>query len=227
MATVDDMTERPVLQVTEDGSHTLYIPSLDEHYHSRFGALTESRHIFINAGLGYCQGDRVSVLEAGFGTGLNALLTAMYAEEKGKYVSYVTIEKYPLEDDLLNELNYAGMTGSRGKWLFNAIHTAKWETPVALTPWFTIHKKKLDLTADNISGSFDLIYFDAFGPDKQPEMWTPGVMDKINAVTSAGTVFVTYSAKGSLRRMLGGLGFEVSLLPGPPGKRVITRAVKK
>ncbi len=227
MGKVDNMADRLRLQVTGDGSHTLYVESLDEHYHSHFGALTESRHIFINAGLGYCRGESISILEAGFGTGLNALLTALYAEENRKHVSYVTLEKYPLPDDLLDKLNYAVMTGSRGKWMFDAIHAAAWETPVVLTPRFTICKKKFDLTADTLSGSFDLIYYDAFGPDKQPEMWTPTVMDKINAVTRAGTVFVTYSAKGSLRRMLKGLGFEVSLLPGPPGKRVMTRAVKK
>lgn len=226
MSKVDDMAGRPKLQVTGDGSHTLYVESLDEHYHSHFGALTESRHIFINTGLGFCPGESISILEAGFGTGLNALLTALYAEENRKHVSYVTLEKYPLEDDLLDKLNYAGMTGSRGKWMFDAIHAATWETPVVLTPWFTIRKMKFDLTADTLSGCFDLIYYDAFGPDKQPEMWTPAVMDKINAVTRAGSVFVTYSAKGSLRRMLKGLGFEVSLLPGPPGKRVIIRAVK-
>ncbi|HUW93381.1 MAG TPA: tRNA (5-methylaminomethyl-2-thiouridine)(34)-methyltransferase MnmD [Bacteroidales bacterium] len=223
----DNTADQARLQVTGDGSHTLYIASIDEHYHSHFGALTESKHIFINAGIEYYQGDRVSVLEVGFGTGLNALLTAIYAEEKKRHVTYVTLEKYPLKNDLVSELNHASMTGSRGKWLFDAIHEAKWESPVELTPWFTIHKKKFDLTTDSLSGSFDLIYFDAFGPDKQPEMWTSEVMGKVDAVTHAGTVFVTYSAKGSLRRMLNGLGFEVSLLPGPPGKRVITRAEKK
>jgi tRNA U34 5-methylaminomethyl-2-thiouridine-forming methyltransferase MnmC len=222
----DNLADRPRLQVTGDGSHTLYVESLDEHYHSHFGAITESTHIFINAGLRYCPGENISLLEAGFGTGLNALLTALYAEENRKHISYVTLEKYPLPEDLLVKLNYAGMTGSRGKWMFDAIHMAAWETPVVLTPWFTIHKKKFDLTADPLSGVFDLIYYDAFGPDKQPEMWTQGVMDKINSVARAGTVFVTYSAKGSLKRMLKGMGFGVALLPGPPGKRVMTRAVK-
>jgi len=226
MGKVDEMADRPRLQVTGDGSHTLYVESLDEHYHSHFGALTESMHIFINAGLGYCPGETVSILEAGFGTGLNALLTALYAEENRKHITYVTLEKYPLPNDLLDNLNYAAMTGSRGKWMFDAIHAATWDTPVVLTPWFTIHKKKFDLTADALSGTFDLIYYDAFGPDKQPEMWTPAVMDKINSVTREGSVFVTYSAKGSLKRMLRGLGFDVSLLPGPPGKRVMIRAVK-
>lgn len=219
--------DMPELQVTGDGSHTLYVPALDEHYHSHFGALTESRHIFINAGLASCPGESISILEAGFGTGLNALLTALYAEENKKTVSYVTLEKYPLPEDLLDKLNYAGMTGTGGKPMFDAIHSSPWEVPSELSPWFTILKKKFDLTEDTLTGSFDLIYYDAFGPEKQPEMWTSGVMDKISDVSHTGTVFVTYSAKGSLRRMLKGLGFEVSLLPGPPGKRVITRAVKK
>jgi len=226
MGNVHNMADRPSLRVTGDGSHTLYVESLDEHYHSHFGALTESRHIFINAGLGYCPRESISILEAGFGTGLNALLTALYAEENRKHVSYVTLEKYPLPEELLDKLNYAGMTGSRGKQLFDAIHRAAWETPVALTPWFTIRKMNFDLTADTLVGSWDLIYYDAFGPDKQPEMWTPVVMEKINSVAHAGTVFVTYSAKGSLRRMLKAMGFGVSLIPGPPGKRVMIRAVK-
>ena len=221
------IADQPVLRVTGDSSHTLYIPSLDEHYHSHFGALTESKHIFINAGLDYWQEETVSVLEVGFGTGLNALLTAIYAEEREKQVNYVTLEKYPLNKELLNELNHGEMTGSRGKELFNAIHAAEWDTPVIISPWFTIHKKVFDLIAERPEGSFDIIYFDAFGPDKQPEMWTPEVIAKIDAVTHAGSLFVTYSAKGSLKRMLKRYGFEVSLLPGPPGKRVMTRAVKK
>ncbi|MBE0668650.1 MAG: tRNA (5-methylaminomethyl-2-thiouridine)(34)-methyltransferase MnmD, partial [Bacteroidales bacterium] len=196
-------------------------------YHSHFGALTESGHIFINAGLNYCQGKSISILEVGFGTGLNALLTAMFAEEKEKQVSYMTLEKYPLDNELTGALNYGKMTGERGRELFDAIHDAEWNIPVTISRWFTIHKKVFDLTVESPDGFFDLVYFDAFGPDKQPEMWTPGIFSKIDAVTHKGSVFVTYSAKGSLKRMLRGLGFEVSLLPGPPGKRVMTRAEKK
>jgi tRNA U34 5-methylaminomethyl-2-thiouridine-forming methyltransferase MnmC len=219
--------ESPEIRLTADGSHTLYVPSLGEHYHSRFGALTESEHIFINAGLASLKSDKVSILEVGFGTGLNALLTAIYAGENKINISYVTLEKYPLDVSLLSRLNYDRLTGEEGSALFKAIHTAPWNEPVKLTPWFTLDKRQSDLTAMNIEGVYDLVFFDAFGPDKQPEMWTREVMTKIAAVIRIGSVFVTYSAKGELKRTLRDLGFEVTLLPGPPGKRVMTRAVKK
>jgi tRNA U34 5-methylaminomethyl-2-thiouridine-forming methyltransferase MnmC len=217
----------PEIKVTADGSHTLYVPSLDEHYHSHFGAVTESKHIFIGAGLGSICIDDISILEVGFGTGLNALLTALYAEDKHINVSYVTLEKYPLSIAIIEALNYRSLAGPAGERIFDAIHTAPWETEVNVTPWFTMHKREMDLTTMTPEGVYDLVYFDAFGPDKQPDMWTVEVMRKIAAVTHPGTVLVTYSAKGDLKRMLRELGFEVKLLPGPPGKRVMTRAVKK
>jgi len=202
------------------------MPSLDEHYHSHFGAITESKHIFIKAGLGSIEGDSVTILEVGFGTGLNALLTALFAFEHRIKVNYTSVEKYPLDDSVVSKLNYGSLTGEEGMELFAVIHSAPWETPVAITEWFTLHKRVTDLTTDKPEGLFDLVFFDAFGPDKQPEMWSGEVMRKIAAVMHAGSVFVTYSAKGSLKRMLRELEMEVTLLPGPPGKRVFTRAVK-
>jgi tRNA U34 5-methylaminomethyl-2-thiouridine-forming methyltransferase MnmC len=215
------------LRMTDDGSHTLYVPALDEHYHSHFGALTESKHIFINAGLASLKSKKVSILEIGFGTGLNALLTAMYAEDNKVTIHYVTLEKYPLDSSLLSRLNYPIITGTADRELFESIHNAPWEKPVNLTPWFTLEKRLTDLTSMSVEGLYDLVYFDAFGPGKQPEMWSREVMQKIAAITHLESVFVTYSAKGDLKRILRALGFEVALLPGPPGKRVITRAVKK
>ncbi len=215
------------LIITRDGSHTLYVPSLDEHYHSHFGAITESKHIFINAGLASLSADTVSILEVGFGTGLNALLTALYAGEHNVSVSYTSLEKYPLEPSVVRQLNYGQLAGSNGPELFDAIHDAPWGAAIKITEWFSLIKTVTDLTTDDPHGVFDLIYFDAFGPDKQPEMWTEEVMGRIAAVTRSGSVFVTYSAKGSLKRMLRTFGFDVTLLPGPPGKRVMTRAVKR
>jgi tRNA U34 5-methylaminomethyl-2-thiouridine-forming methyltransferase MnmC len=215
------------LRVTGDGSHTLYVPALDEHYHSHFGALTESKHIFIEKGLASLTSQKVSILEVGFGTGLNALLTAMYAKGNQVTIHYVTLEKHPLDPSLLLRLNYPAMTGPGGRELFEIIHNSPWEKPVKLTAWFTLEKRLMDLPSMSVEGLFDLVYFDAFGPGKQPEMWSREVMQKITAVTHPGTVFVTYSAKGELKRTLRSLGFEVVLLPGPPGKRVMTRAVKK
>lgn len=217
----------PELKITQDGSHTLYVPSIDEHYHSHFGALTESKHIFINAGLASLSGDTVSILEVGFGTGLNALLTALHAGDHNTRISYTTLEKYPLDPSVVRQLNYGHLIGSNGQELFEAIHDAPWGTEVKITEWFSLNKILTDLTTDDPRGMYDLIYYDAFGPDKQPEMWTGEVMGRINAVTRSGSVLVTYSAKGSLKRLLRTFGFEVTLLPGPPGKRVMTRAVKR
>ncbi|MDX9729377.1 MAG: tRNA (5-methylaminomethyl-2-thiouridine)(34)-methyltransferase MnmD [Bacteroidales bacterium] len=215
------------LIITSDGSHTLYVPGMDEHYHSRFGALTESQHIFINAGLASLTTGPVSILEVGFGTGLNALLSVIYSETNKIAVSYTSLEKYPLDPSLVSQLNYGSLAGEGGQDLFNAIHEAPWNLPSRINDWFTLEKRVSDLTTEEPAGSYDLIFFDAFGPDKQPEMWTEAVFSKIAAVTHPGSVFVTYSAKGTLKRMLRSLGFEVALLPGPPGKRVITRAVKR
>jgi tRNA U34 5-methylaminomethyl-2-thiouridine-forming methyltransferase MnmC len=215
------------LILTEDGSHTLYVPEMDEHYHSRFGALTESMHIFINAGLGSMQQQEVTILEVGFGTGLNALLSAIHAGKNQMNLRYTSLEKYPVDSSLLVRLNYGEMAGEGGQDLFNAIHAAPWNQPSPVTGWFSLEKRTADLTSDVLTGCYDLIFFDAFGPDKQPEMWTEEVLRKVADVTHPGSVFVTYSAKGTLKRILRSLGFEVALLPGPPGKRVITRAVKQ
>jgi tRNA U34 5-methylaminomethyl-2-thiouridine-forming methyltransferase MnmC len=217
----------PELRITADGSHTLYVPGINEHYHSHFGAITESRHIFINAGLASLDTASTAILEAGFGTGLNALLTALYAEDHKITVSYTALEKYPLTTALIRQLNYGTLTGSRGEKILEELHESPWGEPTQISDWFTLNKIQMDLTSEGPEGLFDLVYYDAFGPDKQPEMWSEEVLSRIAAVTHEGSLFVTYSAKGDLKRMLRTLGFEVKLLPGPPGKRVMTRAVKQ
>ncbi len=166
------------LRMTADGSHTIYVPALDEHYHSHFGALTESKHIFIDAGLANIKTKDISILEVGFGTGLNALLTAIYGSDNQVTIHYVTLEKYPVDPSLLSRLNYPSMTGAGDRELFESIHNAPWNKPVRLTPWFTLEKRLMDLTSESVEGLFDLVYFDAFGPDKQPEMWSREVMAK-------------------------------------------------
>lgn len=215
------------LRITSDGSHTLYVLGMDEHFHSRFGAMTESEHIFINAGLAGMPAGDITILEVGFGTGLNALLTAINAGRNKIRITYTSLEKEPVDPALISRLNYGSLAGEGGQELFDAIHAARWNSPVLITEWFTIEKRLTDLTSEDPAGMYDLVYFDAFGPDKQPEMWSQEIMRKIAAVTRPGSVFVTYSAKGDLKRMLRSLGFEVSHLPGPPGKRVFTRAVRK
>ena len=212
--------------LTGDGSHTLFVPELSEHYHSIHGAVQESQFIFINSGLKYTDSSPVRIFEAGFGTGLNAYLTAMESSSANRKICYTSIEKYPLSPEITGRLNYSALFPGAEAGLFSKIHSCPWNTPAVINDTFTLTKIEGDLTKAVPEGLYDLIYFDAFGPDKQPEMWTDEVFEKISAITGTGGVFITYSAKGSVQRSLKKVGFEVSLLPGPPGKRQIIRAVK-
>jgi tRNA U34 5-methylaminomethyl-2-thiouridine-forming methyltransferase MnmC len=215
------------LIITSDGSHTIYVPELDEHYHSVHGAIRESEYIFISNGFDYCHANPISILEIGFGTGLNSLLTAIRSNAGNRKVLYTTIEKYPLPAHVIKQLNYCQFAGEEWRDIFNMIHTSDWNKTVSVSKYFSINKIEDDLITCKLYGTYDLIYFDAFGPDKQPEMWTLDIISKIASITNRYGVFITYSAKGELKRNLRACGFEVSLLPGPPGKRQIIRAVKK
>jgi tRNA U34 5-methylaminomethyl-2-thiouridine-forming methyltransferase MnmC len=211
---------------TSDGSHTLYVPCLNEHYHSVHGAVQESEFIFIRNGLACCDADPVNIFEVGFGTGLNALLTAVQSMDSNRSIIYTSIEKYPVEPGIIRSLNYPEFVGNTRKHLFELIHMAPWDETTVISDKFTLRKIKGDITREQLKGNYDLIYFDAFGPDKQPEMWSPEMLNKIAAITKKNGLLVTYSAKGEVRRNLGENGFIVTLLPGPPGKRHIIKAVK-
>lgn len=211
---------------TADGSDTIFVLELDEHYHSVYGAISESEHIFIKGGLDQCQVDPLRIFEAGFGTGLNAYLTLLNNEGSGRKIQFTSVEKFPLGPEILNSLNYPVLSGDLSRSLFNAIHEAPWEKLCNITGDFSLLKIKADLTEFVPYGTYDLIYFDAFGPCKQPEMWTPGIFDMIASVTVKNGIFVTYSARGEVKRNLRRTGFTVGLLPGPPGKRQFIRAVK-
>lgn len=222
------LTIEPI--ITQDGSKTLYCRDLDEQYHSVFGAITESRHVFIDAGLGPLSGNPVlKVAEVGFGTGLNCLLAALFAIEHRIGMSYFTVENFPLPGSVTDQLNYGELIGGEASALFNAIHQAAWGEDVVLHPHFTIRKIKADMVHDEISLPVpaDVVFFDAFGPDKQPEMWTSGIFAKVADLTAPGGILVTYSAKGEVRRRLMTAGFSVERLPGPPGKREMIRGTKK
>lgn len=214
------------LKTTSDGSHTLYVPELNEHYHSIHGAVQESSFIFINTGFDMCYADPVNIFEVGFGTGLNALLTVLKSTSGDREVNYTTIEKYPVDDSIVRSLNHYLFAGESGKEMSDMIHSAPWNKWVSICKNFNLRKIKEDVTTSILHGKYDLIYFDAFGPDKQPEMWSLAVFESIAAITSEGGALVTYSAKGEVKRNLKACGFEVTLLPGPPGKRQIIRAVK-
>lgn len=215
---------------TEDGSHSLYVPHLNEHYHSTHGAIQESRHVYINTGLDACQLQQINLLEIGFGTGLNALLSLLQSEKKNKQIHYTSLELYPLSMESAEQLNYAQQLTNKEKAdQFLALHKAPWEKAVEITPTFTLHKIETDFSNPSNFNSdifFDVIYFDAFAPEKQPEMWTQQIFNKIFSLCNKHAIITTYCAKGVVRRMLQSAGFTVERLPGPPGKREILRGRK-
>ena len=215
------------LEQTADGSYTLYVPELDEHYHSVKGALTESQHIFIDMGLKHATVEEPRILEIGLGTGLNCFLTLMEAEASQRKVHYTGIERYPLDMETISKLDYPPIIGKGHELDYLAIHQAPWGEDVALSPWFTLHKIEGDFTRYAFGKGYDIIYFDAFAPEKQPEMWSQSLFDSLYQILNEGGILTTYCAKGVVRRMLQAAGFTVERLAGPPGgKREILRATK-
>ena len=212
---------------TLDGSDTLYNSQVDDHYHSINGAIGESKHIFISAGLLSLEKDVLSVFELGFGTGLNALLTAFEAGKNNLIIHYSSIEKYPLDNKLAARLNYPGIIGGDSGVIYNKIIEAPWDVETAISPNFYLEKIKGGIEEFITEKMFDLVYFDAFGPEKQPEMWSGEIISKISSMMKPASVFVTYSSRGELKRLLKSLNFTVKHLPGPPGKREFTRAIKE
>ncbi len=212
------------LQITSDGSHTLFVPEIDECYHSSHGAIQESQHIFIEAGLKQCPKDEICVLEVGFGTGLNALLALVEAERSGKKIQYIALEKYPVDSEKTLLLNYPAMIDSDKQDVFNLLHTSMWNEPIEITSYFTLHKIETDFTQHIHSQHYDVVFFDAFSPEKQPEMWLVEQFEKLYKSCNLGAVLTTYCAKGIVRRAMQEAGFKVERLPGPPGKREILRA---
>jgi tRNA U34 5-methylaminomethyl-2-thiouridine-forming methyltransferase MnmC len=216
---------RPTVRITADGSHTLYVPEIDETYHSIYGAISESTFIFIEQGLKFCCKDTIRVLEIGFGTGLNTLLTAMEANRTQKKIHYTTLEQYPVPLSDTMVLNYSELLETDTDF-FDKIQHAPWETDVVINPFFVLHKVKTDFTTCALTGMYDVIYFDVFSPEKQPELWTEYGFQKIIEHCNPNAVLTTYCAKGVVRRALQKVGFRVERLPGPPGKREVIRAVK-
>ncbi len=216
---------------TEDGSVTLYVPELNEHYHSVHGAIQESQHIFLQAGFDFWLGvnpntTTLRILEAGFGTGLNAYLTLLHANEKQIPVCYHTLEKYPLTPEEIKHLNYPIQLDNCDKSLFDALHTASWEKEQQLTPFFRICKHQCDFRDIDIPPIFDIVYFDAFNPDVQPHLWTTEVFARFHASLHTHGILVTYCVKGIVKQALRSVGFTIKRLPGPPGKREMLRAYK-
>jgi tRNA U34 5-methylaminomethyl-2-thiouridine-forming methyltransferase MnmC len=212
--------------VTGDGSHSLLNEALDETYHSRHGAVQESLHVFITQGFNYLlkkqKHESISILEVGFGTGLNALLTLSEAIKNELSVAYTSLETYPLSQELWENLNYPDPSN-----MLKELHEAEWQKWADISSYFKLLKleKSLQLV-DFEPEQFDLIYFDAFAPNKQPEMWELPVLEKVIKTLKSEGAFITYCAKGQLKRDLKTLGMIVESLPGPPGKREMVRALK-
>ena len=212
--------------ITSDGSHTLFVPEIDECYHSTHGAIQESRHIFIEAGLNHCSKLEINILEIGFGTGLNAFLAFLEAEKNGLKIRYTTLEKYPVTSEKSDLLNYPSIIVPSKQNIFEKMHKCKWNESIKLTDFFQLEKIKCDFAHFEHNSNYDLVFFDAFSPEKQPEMWTQEQFQKIYAHCNSGAILTTYCAKGIVRRALQNAGFEVERLPGPPGKREILRGLK-
>jgi len=212
---------------TADGSKTLLNTGLDETYHSAKGALTESEHVFIQQGLQplLANGD-VSVLEVGLGTGLNALLSCREALRYGQYVHYVGLETYPLSFADVAPLGYHQSLHPEAQHWWQAILDTPWEKPERIHAYFQLHKKQLSIADFTEKEDFDLVFFDAFAPSKQAEMWTVGYLRPVVDALKPSGVLVTYSSMGQFRRNLQALGMEVAKIPGPPGKREMVRAKK-
>ena len=217
----------PIHKLTKDGSSTLYAPRFEEHYHSTHGAVQESLHVFLEMGFKAIPHSKepLRIFEVGFGTGLNALLTALFSN--GKEIHYTSIEAYPLHWESVKQLNYATLLGQHSQPLLEKLHESPWEKDVEILPNFVLNKTKKLLQDYDPGNRFDLVYFDAFAPDTQPELWEPGIFQKIYSWCEPEAILVTYSAKGAVRRSLKSVGFEVEKVPGPPGKREMLRGIKK
>jgi tRNA U34 5-methylaminomethyl-2-thiouridine-forming methyltransferase MnmC len=224
------MTSPIRIIATEDGSQSLYNEALNETYHSTHGALTESQYVFIKQGLDLLveRGEtKIDIFEVGFGTGLNALLVQEYAKGNPQLaLSFTTLEPFPLSASLISELTYDQLIAGVSREDFEALHDCAWEEQVNLSPNFSLIKHRIPLKDFASNLGFDLVFFDAFAPSKQPEMWEMALLSKVSALMNTGAVFVTYCARGQLKRDLADLGLRVETLPGPPGKKEMVRGVK-
>ena len=211
---------------TEDGSKTIFVKSLNESYHSSFGAINESSHIFIQNGLQYLAGENLKVLEIGFGTGLNAYLSLQNALNTSKKVSYLGIEKYPLVREEWEALNYTEIQKEIHSGEFEMLHRSAWDTWTRINNYFDFYKICADLRDFRWDGTFDLVYFDAFSPNVQPGLWSSEIFHKLYSYLEPGGILLTYSSRGMVKQNLIAAGFKISRLPGPKGKRHIIRALK-
>jgi len=228
----DILSSKREILLTADGSHTVALPG-NITYHSVYGAIQESRHVYIQAGLEYCllhmpaSQQQINILEMGFGTGLNAILSLQHIRQYPCKLYYQAVELYPLSITDIKRLNYAEQLHAPNLYaIYNNMHGSAWGKDISLNTQFTIHKSQTSITTFTNELKFNLIYFDAFAPDAQPELWETNVFRNMYALLETSGILVTYCSKGAVRRNLISCGFAVEKLPGPPGKREILRAIK-
>jgi len=212
---------------TSDGSTTIHLPDWNENYHSTHGAIQESNHVFIDKGLSVISLTEISILEIGFGTGLNCFLTLLEAEKRKITVNYIGVEAYPVTEEEAIQLNYVSeLNVDERQAVFNQLHQVSWEENHEVLPGFFLEKRKQFFKDIEAANQFDLIYFDAFGAEHQPELWSVGIFRIMFEAMKENGVLVTYCAKGSVRRAMQEVGFIIERLDGPPGKREMLRATK-
>lgn len=217
------MSIKPNIEITDDGTATLRHPVFGDTYHSLHGAVAEAEHVYIQNGLAMVHGPKARILEIGFGSGLNAWLSLLYGADNSLPIEYCALELYPIDIHIAETLDYTDSP------LFMSLHTTPWETPQQITPLFKLTKYASDLTAEMqpwTNMDFDIIYFDAFAPDTQPEMWSNEIFTRLYTCLIPGGALVTYSAKGIVKQTLRETGFIVKRLPGVPGKHHMLRAEK-
>lgn len=219
--------KREIIQ-TLDGSTTIRIAEWDECYHSKHGAIQEAKHVFIKNGLSLFQNKAVSILEIGFGTGLNAFITLLEAKKMNQSITYVGVEAYPISADEVLSMNYvAELNATQESDAFTKMHQSAWGQQISMQDHFLLTKREQFFEEIDDNGAFDLIYFDAFGYRVQPELWSTDIFRKMYTALKDNGVLVTYAARGVIKRSMLEVGFTVEKLAGPPGKREMFRATKK
>ena len=218
--------KREIIQ-TLDGSTTIQIKEWDECYHSKHGAIQEAKHVFIKNGLSLFENQKISILEIGFGTGLNAFITLLEAKKMHQTIDYVGVEAYPISVDEVLMMNYVSeLNATEESVLFDRMHESNWDEQIVLNNDFILTKRKQFFEEIDDENKFDLIYFDAFGYRVQPELWSTAIFEKMYKSLKTNGVLVTYAARGVVKRSMIEVGFTVEKLAGPPGKREMFRARK-
>lgn len=224
--TIHPVMKRAIIR-TSDGSTTIHLSDWNENYHSKHGAIQEAKHVFIKNGFSLFGGEAISILEIGFGTGLNAFITFLEAKKTSQVIDYVGVEAYPVSAEEVSGMNYVSeLDAENESAIFDAMHACGWEEENAITPQFSLTKRKQFFEAIADVEKFDLIYFDAFGYRVQPELWSTAIFQKMYTALKPNGILVTYAARGVVKRSMLEVGFAVEKLAGPPGKREMFRARK-